>query len=254
MNNEFIITKIVNVILISKEEYPSNNLGSNELIYHFSGESIVRFNGKTLKTTPNTIRFLPKGPNKEYTVEKKEYGESIDVFFDTDPIISHDAFLVNIKNNAYVKILFKKLFSIWVSRNNGYYFECVSLLYKIFAEIQKNNYIPARQYEQIKPAIEYIEENFLKERIPIASLSKKCSISESYLKKLFIKKFGTTPSKYIIRLKINHACDLLQFGQYNITQISKLCGYPDVYHFSHQFKEYMGCSPTKFMDKYNSSK
>lgn len=258
--NNFIITKIHRVILVGRDEYKektisfTNHLTSHELIFHFSGKSTVRFNGKTLKCEKDVIRFLPKGENNEYLVEREECGECIDIFFDTDLPISEEAFVLNPHNNAAIETLFKKLFFLWVSKNEGYYFECISLLYKIFAEIQKQNYIPEKQYQTIKPAIDYISENFLNTKIPMTYLANRCQISESYLNKLFMKKFGIPPVKYIIQLKINYACDLLRSELYTITQIAEICGYSNVYFFSRQFKEYMGISPSAFLEKYQSSK
>lgn len=260
MNQNFMITEIKRVILVGKNEYPqdkisfTNPLNSNELIYHFSGRSTVHFNGKTLDVKENTMRFLPKCENNEYIVEREERGECIDIFFDTDSPISDEAFVIKVAENTMIGNLFKKLFAVWVSKNDGYYFECMSLLYKIFAQIQKQNYIPKNQYDTIKPAIEYIQENFLEGKIPVAFLADRCGISEAYLKKLFIKKFGVPPVKYIIQLKINHACDLLRSERYSITQVAELCGYNNIYFFSRQFKEYVGTSPSVFIDRYKSSK
>lgn len=260
MNNNFIITGIGRVILVGKDEYPEKkldfkgNLKYSELIYSLSGKSTVHFNGKVLETEKDTIRFLPKGENREYIVERIEQGECIDIFFDTDKPVSEEAFVVKATQSATVSALFKKLFSVWVAKNDGYYYECISLLYKILAEMQKQNYIPLNQYDTIKPAIEYIMENFLKSKISVPLLAEKCGISEAYLKKLFVKKFGMSPIKYIIQLKINHACDLLRSGQYTVSNVSELCGYDNVYFFSRQFKEYVGTSPTVFAEKYISSK
>ena len=260
MNQNFTIKGINRVILVGKGEYKeqttvfTSDLRANELIFHFSGKAIVHFNGKVLETEENTIRFLPKGENKEYIVERIEWGECIDICFDTDVPISTEAFTLKIKQSEKVKNLFKKVFSVWVAKEDGYYFESISLLYKIFAELQKQNYIPESQYLAIEPAIEYIKENFLSNNLTIESLASKCKISRSYFKKLFIKKFGVPPVKYIIQLKINYACDLLQSGLYNITQTAELCGYNNVYFFSRQFKEYMGITPSAFIEKYKSSK
>lgn len=260
MNDNFIIKKINGVILVGKNEYQeknttfTHNLKSNELILHISGKSQVKFNGKTLNCESGTIRFLPKGENKEYIVEREEYGECFDVFFDTDVPIFDEAIVLNVKNSIKIENLFKKLFSVWVSKNDGYYFESMSLLYKIFAEIQKENYIPQKQYDIIKPAIKYIEENFLKEKINISDLASLCGISESYLKTLFLKKFAIPPVKYIIQLKINYACDLLRSNLYSITQTAEICGYSDTHFFCRQFKTYMGITPTEFISKYKSSK
>lgn len=260
MNTDFYITDISRIIYVGKYEYNEtktafgDELKSNELIFHLSGESTVFFNDKVLNIHENIIRFLPKGKPTQYIVERKRQGDCILVCFNTNTEISSEAFTMTVQNAVTMKNLFKKIFSVWVSRNDGYYFECISILYKIFAELQKQNYIPENQYNTIIPAIEYIEEYFLNEKISIEFLAKKCGISTSYLKKLFIKKFGISPIKYIIQLKINHACDLLNSKLYTISQIAEICGYDNIYYFSRQFKEHTGITPTEFMQKYKSSK
>lgn len=260
MNQDFLITGIRRVIFVDKDEYPDptiefrSDLQSNELIFHFSGQSTVYFNGKVMKTEENTIRFLPKGRNTQYIVEHWDRGDCMDVFFDTDRPIAEEAFVMKCSRSTAVANLFKKIFSVWVAKDEGYYFECISLLYRIFAELQKQNYIPENQYRAIQPAIDYIQKHFRNGKISVDELAAQCGISTSYLKKLFIKKFGMPPSKYMISLKINYACDLLQSGLYNITQTAEHCGYADIYFFSRQFKEYRGISPSAFIEKYKSSK
>ena len=260
MNNKFAITDIKRVILVGKDEYKEtvttfkHNLCSNELIFKLSGESTVFFNGKQLDVKKDTIRFLPQGEIHEYIVKRKEHGECIDIFFNTDIPVTNEAFVLKLNQSEKIKSLFKKIFSVWVAKGDGYYFECVSIIYKIFAELQKKNYIPESQFNSIKPAIDYIEKHFLDKKITAEELTLCCTISYPYIKKLFVKKFGVPPIKYSIQLKINYACDLLKSELYTISQISEICGYNDIYFFSRQFKEYMGLSPTDFINKYKSYK
>lgn len=261
MNDKFTVTNIKRVILVGKDEYKedvisftSNKTCSNELIFHLSGESTVLFNGKQLDVTKDSIRFLPQGEIHEYIVKRKERGECIDIFFDTDVSITKEAFVLKVKQSEKIRNLFKKIFVVWVAKDAGYYFECVSIIYKIFAELQKKNYIPEKQYLSIKPAIEYIERHFLDKKITAETLASCCTISYPYIKKLFIRNFGMPPIKYSIQLKINYACDLLQSDLYTITQIAEICSYSDIYFFSRQFKEYMGISPSAFIKKHKSSK
>ena len=261
MNNKFAIIDIKRVVLVGKDEYreqvisfTSNKTCCNELIFHLSGESTVFFNGKQLDVKKDTIRFLPQGEIHEYIVKRKERGECIDIFFNTDIPVTNEAFVLKLNQSEKIKSLFKKIFSVWVAKGDGYYFECVSIIYKIFAELQKKNYIPESQFNSIKPAIDYIEKHFLDKKITAEELTLCCTISYPYIKKLFVKKFGVPPIKYSIQLKINYACDLLKSEVYTISQISEICGYNDIYFFSRQFKEYMGLSPTDFINKYKSSK
>ena len=260
MEQKFMITDIDRVIMVGKDEYPDQTISfghvlkSNELIFHFSGHDTVYFDDLILETKPNTIRFLPKGKPKRYDVMRYEKGECIDVFFQTDRPISECAFNVNVAQNEKLGSLFKRIFTTWVGRNDGYYFESISILYKIFSELQKNNSAPKQHFLKIKPAVDRIHDRFLQDDLSIPSLAAMCGIEESYFQRLFKEKYGISPKKYIIQIKINHACDLLRLERYTVTQIAELCNFSDVYFFSRQFKEYMGITPTQFVNKYKSSR
>ena len=260
MENNFIITRINRVIMVGKDEYAeqmtsfSHELKSNELIFHFSGHVTVFFDDLVLETKPNTIRFLPQGESKRYDVLRHECGECIDVFFEADREISAVAFVVSAAGNEKLGSLFSKLFATWVSKKEGYYFECVSLLYRIFAEMQKKAVVPRLHAQRIAPAIEMIHSGFLGGELSQKTLASACGIGESYFQKLFKEQYGVSPKRYIIQLRINHACDLLRTERYSVTQIAELSGFSDVYFFSRQFKEYVGIAPTQFAKKYVSSK
>lgn len=259
MEENFLITEINHVILVGKEEYTepkscfSGDLHYNELIFHFSGQSTVLFDDAILTIKPNTIRFLPKGKAKKYEVIRREHGECIDIFFQTDRPIAPDAFVIDVSQKEKIGMIFKKIFATWVAKRKGFYFESLSLLYKIFALLQNDSYVPQQHFLKIKPAVDEIHFNFLHE-LTIDRLAAMCSMKESYFQRLFKEKFGLSPKHYIIQLRINHACDLLGFERYSVTQIAELCNFSDVYFFSRQFKEYMGITPTQFRKKYKSSK
>ena len=142
MNENFLVTRISNIIFVGKEEYQEvqtafrNDLVYHELIFHLNGSANITFNGSLFACKEGTVRFLPKGINKEYIVERISPGDCIDIFFDTDIPISEVAFILHTKD-VKLASLFKKIFSLWVAKNEGYYFECISVLYGIFAEMQK---------------------------------------------------------------------------------------------------------------------
>lgn len=256
-----IITEINRIVLVGKHEYPEKKTSFfprqteyQELIYHFSGDATVEFNDQVLHTEKNSIRYLPAGNCTRYTVDRKEHGECIDIVFSSDTPMNTQAFVTS-GGNEKIAGLFKKAFVSWIQKNDGYYFECLSIVYKILAELQKLSYMPSAQTEKIKPALDYIQTHFLTgEVISSDHLAHICGISYSYVKKLFVQKFGVSPKRYILQLKMNYACDLLRHGEHTVSAISEICGYSDVYTFSHQFKAEFGTSPTNFAKKYKPSK
>ena len=260
MKEKFVITEIKRIVMVGKNEYSEpmlsfgHTLNYNELIFHFSGHATVFFDDLVLETKPNTIRFLPQGENNRYDLIRHERGECIDVFFRADRSISSQAFVMNVAQSEKLGALFKKLFSTWVSKKEGYYFESVSLLYRIFAEMQKDTAKPSRHKLKIAPAMDMIHSDFLKRDFSLSELAAICKMGVSYFQKLFKEIYGISPKKYIIQLKINHACDLLRLERYTVTQIAEFCNFSDVYFFSRQFKEYMGITPTQFVNKYKSSR
>ncbi len=260
MEEKFVITEIKRVAMVGKNEYTerktsfSSNLPYNELIFHFSGHLTVYFDDLVLADAPNTIRFLPKGSFSRYDVVRHESGECILIAFAADRPIAPRAFVIDAAQNEKIGALFKKLFSTWVGKNEGYYFASLSILYKIFAEMQNKSFVPYHHYEKIKPAVDHIHDCFLQDDISVEALAAMCGIKESYFQRLFKEKYGMPPKKYIIQLKINHACELLRMEQYTVSQIAAMSGFSDVYFFSRQFKSYLGITPTAFIKKYVSSK
>ena len=260
MEKDFIITKINRIIMVGKEEYPEKrtsfgtHVKSNELIFHLSGDVTVYFDDLIIETHPGTVRFLPRSEVSRYEVARHKPCDCIDIFFQADRPVANKAFVMDASENDRIEHLFKKAFTTWVAKEEGYYHKCIALLYNIFAELEKKSYVSGESYLKIKPALDMIHNSFLHKTPSIEELSELCGISESYLKQLFKKKYGISPKKYMIQLKINHACDLLRLERYSISQIAELCNYSDVYFFSKQFKEYMGITPTQFVKKYKSSK
>jgi len=260
MEKDFIITKISRIIMVGKEEYPERrtafgtHLNSNELIYHISGDVTVYFDDLILETYPGAVRFLPRSDVSRYEVDRHKPGDCIDVFFQTDRPVAAGAFVADGSDNERLGRLFQRIFTAWVAKDDGYYHECIALLYSIFSELERKSYVSSDHFQKIKPAVDMIHGCFLQKMPGTGELSTLCGISASYLKQLFKEKYGIPPKKYMIQLKINHACDLLRLERYTVTQIAELCNFSDVYFFSRQFKEYMGITPTQFAKKYRSSK
>jgi len=260
MQSDFVVTDIRRIILVGKEEYPdektsfSGRILNNELIFHFSGESTYFFGDQVFEIMPNTIQFFPKGNVNRYDIVRRVPGECIDIFFHTDRPISEKAFILRETSNSAILGLFKKAFALWVGKENGYRFTCMSVLYQILSEMQKSTYSSGSQNASIERAVAEIHANFLNYNMCVKDLAALCNMKEVYFGRIFKKRFGVPPKQYLIQLKLNHACDLLRTERYTVTQVAELCNFSDVYFFSRLFKSHIGITPTQFIQKYKSSK
>ena len=82
--------------------------------------------------------------------------------------------------------------------------------------------------------------------IRIPDLARMENLSNSRYIAVFDKQMGTSPSAYIIRLRMSAACDLLHGTDMSIQQIGALVGYRDPHFFSRVFKKHVGVSPKAY--------
>ncbi len=99
--------------------------------------------------------------------------------------------------------------------------------------------------EKIEKVAKYLNVN-LRNEVNIKKLAEMCFLSESYFIKRFYEVFNTTPHKYLIMLRMEHAKFLLLNTGQKIGEIAAEVGYGDIGYFSFVFKKYTGMNPRKF--------
>lgn len=67
-----------------------------------------------------------------------------------------------------------------------------------------------------------------------------------YLSSLFSEVEGITIEKYFIKQKIEKAKELLVYDELTVSQIANSLGYSSVAHFSNQFKQVTGLTPSHY--------
>ena len=71
-------------------------------------------------------------------------------------------------------------------------------------------------------------------------------ISEVYFRKLFKERFGIPIGKFLLKLRMEYAADLLYSNRYRINEVADLCGFADAPTFTHSFIKYFGVSPSAY--------
>jgi AraC-like DNA-binding protein len=83
----------------------------------------------------------------------------------------------------------------------------------------------------------------LSENITIEDMAQRARLSPSRFSTLFREHFSMSPYQYLLRMRIEHAEELLLHSKLTLHQIAELCGFANAQHFSKAFKKYTGKTP-----------
>ncbi len=98
----------------------------------------------------------------------------------------------------------------------------------------------------LNQAIKYIETNYQDPDISLDGVCDYLDVSVSYLSMLIKRNKNTTFTKLLIRLRMDKAKNLLRTSDKKIIEISRECGYKEVYYFSHSFKKVVSMTPKEY--------
>lgn len=97
----------------------------------------------------------------------------------------------------------------------------------------------------IPRSINYMNTHYM-EHISVQDVADFASVHRGYFSKVFTQKVGMSPVRYLERLKMEKAMELLQSATYSISEIGMTLGYPDPYTFTRAFSRYSGMPPGKW--------
>lgn len=98
---------------------------------------------------------------------------------------------------------------------------------------------------KINNVIDYINRNYF-DNISLDFLSERFFISKYELCRKIKKVTGLTYSSYLMRLRINHARELLESSALTVNEISSQMGFHSSAYFSSSFKKALGISPNDY--------
>lgn len=99
--------------------------------------------------------------------------------------------------------------------------------------------------DTIQRAIRYMKNN-LAQKLTLEDIAGYVGYSPSHFGQVFLKKTGQTPLNYFNQLKIQKACQLLDFSDMKIKEIAHELGFYDQYHFSKVFLKQIGEPPSQY--------
>ena len=228
------------------------NRPSHGVALHIAGLKKYRFSdGNVYITKPNSIIYLPK--DSTYEVSVSEPGDCYAINFDIPDDVSFAPFVLPIRNHLAVLDYFKTAQKTWTQRKSGCTLKCKSELYNILYAMQQEyagDYLPKTKSDMIRPAVDYIHQNYTTELLQISALADMCGITPEYFRSIFKKAYGVSPLHYINHLKLTHAKELMESGMYTVTTAAFQSGFSDLSHFSREFKKAVGLAPNEYLSRF----
>ena len=148
-----------------------------------------------------------------------------------------------------VKTLLRRLTDELKRRREGYIAMASTMLIELLVILCRtyttSDTEPHRDLMDIGRVIGYIENRY-NEEIELKDLTGIIALSSRSLLRKFGRATGTTPTQYLIRVRVSHGASMLRTTSLSVTEIANLVGFEDGNYFSRQFRNVIGMSPTQY--------
>ncbi|NLC44731.1 MAG: helix-turn-helix transcriptional regulator [Clostridiales bacterium] len=226
-------------------------------LYVMDGEGLyILEDKKELVVKKHDIVYMPKHSIYESTGSISNCYSYIIVNMDiidntkSDLVFTNDISIILNSSNSYYKNIFQEINNSYRTVGMASDIKCKALVYEMLHHLTLDifkNELATNNYSKIYPAILYIEEHY-RENVKLDDLANVSHLSVSHFRRLFNEYFDISPLKYINKLKIKKASELLSSGLYTVSEVAEETGFSNVYYFSRLFKEITGVSPRHMME------
>jgi len=88
----------------------------------------------------------------------------------------------------------------------------------------------------------------------VARLAREEGISERYLNQMFRKVVGESPKRFLNRMRLLTAEQMLRFGRMNVKEVALQMGFATPSHFSNSFRAFFGDAPKEYLAKVQATR
>ncbi|MBQ4556971.1 MAG: helix-turn-helix transcriptional regulator [Clostridia bacterium] len=242
--NDFVITKFINCFYARdpqgrKKEFENRRFAC--FIITLKGKISFTSGGNRIYSDTEHAVFLPQGFC--YTNECIEDAESIVLNFSTGQLYDESVQLATVPPavaREYYSSIKQASASLSAQGQMLVFRELYSLAHQLFQEKTKSSAAD----KILTDAIEYMMSNYYVSTLTVYQVASHCFVSEIYLRKLFAKKYDTTPFKMLTDIRMKKAY-LLTKEKRPVKEIALEVGYSAVCQFSRAYKKYYGVPPSE---------
>lgn len=99
----------------------------------------------------------------------------------------------------------------------------------------------------VEDALRYISLNYSRDTLSVSEIADYLQVSRSTLSNLFTAEKGISPSQYLIRFRLEKACEYMTKQKLSPTAAANSIGYNNYTNFTKIFKKYYGVAPRDYL-------
>ena len=248
IDNQYKILEVRLIHMSSRGNGQQKSRLFNTLSYRIVGDSVIRDGTHSSPLQSGDVLLLPKDTPFKLT---GKYERVVVIHFESQKPFSNTFEVMRPEDTHEMRELFETAYRTWALRLPGFYYKTMSVFYKILAKLSasEGSSNVTYAYQSILPAIERMQRRFNEPDLQISGLYKLVNLSDTQFRKHFMTIFGMSPIKYLTKLRMEHACELLDGSPMNINEVAHSSGFKDAKHFSTVFKQVYKISPLKYRNR-----
>lgn len=212
----------------------------SSLTFRVRGNLTVEGGGKTQTVSTNDILYIPQGVG--YTAE----------YFDNEGIVIHfvtqkggsEIEVFSFENGEALYKTFSKALHLWKSKEPGFRFKVMGLLYDILGTLSENSAKVSLPLFFLK-GVSYINQSYRDGGLSVDGVCRNAGVSATVFRRLFREHYNKTPTEYITDLRLEYARNLIASGA-SVDEAATASGFNDPKYFARVVKKRLGCTPRDF--------
>lgn len=226
-----------------KDSIPLHEHNHYEVVAYIKGNGFLVTSETRFPVKPGTIAIIPPG-----VMHKSEFTEDFEEIFingDFEQMfqLTHPA-IINLPLESEGIQLTKIICDNRYANNDYLAALCNAMAHFLVQNLEMDDAV-SRAVNEIKNEIVH---NFHDCNINLKDILDKSGYAEDYIRAHFKKITGKTPVEFLTRMRIRHACYLMDVykNALSLAEVAEKCGYTDYIYFSRRFKQQMGISPREY--------
>ncbi|SEL04988.1 AraC-like ligand binding domain-containing protein [Olivibacter domesticus] len=259
ITKEFYITDI-GYYPKAKHHYRDRPEGTEEhiIIHCIEGKGVAIINNHSFEIHPNDFLIIPSSIKHTYHADTISpwtiywahfsglQSDIISACLYKKMLAQQNSIMYNEKHLELFNTIYSTLQQGYSRENMEFIALTLPYYFSAFLLHDRFNFSQGTQTEDPTDQAIIFLKNRVNEPITLKDIAEHVHLSISHFSNIFHKKTGYSPIEYFNHLKIQRACQLLQFTDKRIFEVALAIGLEDPYYFSRLFTTHMGISPKNY--------